>query len=89
MSRYIDQKAADSAPASEPVDQAMDLRITKLGDVTHVTLMGDARAVMPGFGTKDLDFFHGLLHQVSNAGSKGKYPDEIRNQIHARVHQGK
>jgi hypothetical protein len=76
MSKYVDQKAVDADLASEPVDQAMELGICKTGDVTHVTLMGDA-SVMPGFGTRNPDFFAGLLHQVSNAGSKGQYPDEL------------
>ena len=31
---------------------------------------------MRAFGTNEPDFFYGLLQQIVNAGSKGKYPDE-------------
>jgi hypothetical protein len=74
-----DQTVADSALVTEPVDQAMDFKMCKIGDVTHLTLMADASEAsvfMRAFGTKDPNFFHGLLHQVGNAGSKGQYPDE-------------
>jgi hypothetical protein len=77
MSKDIHQKAADSTLANEPVDQKMDLTMCKSGAVTHLTLVGDASAFMAGFGTMDPNFFHGIIHQVGNAGSKGEYPDEL------------
>jgi hypothetical protein len=76
----VDQKIAASALATESGNQAMDLRMCKIGDVTHFTLVADAsaqRGFMRAFGTNDGDFFNGLLHQVANAGSKGKCPDEL------------
>ena len=80
MNRDVDEKVADSALANESVDQKIDLSMCKIGDVTHVTLLGDPNAVMPDFGTEDPDFFFGLIHQVANAGAKGEYgeraPDE-------------
>jgi len=76
MNRSDDQKVADSALVAEPADQPLDFTMCKIGDVTHVTVMGDGSAVMRSFGTRDPDFFYGLLHQVANAGSKGKFPDE-------------
>jgi hypothetical protein len=80
MSKYIDQKIADSALATEHVDQPMDFKMSKIGDVTYITLIGNGSlslAVMRAFGTSNPDFFHGLLQQVANAGSKGEGPDEI------------
>jgi hypothetical protein len=76
MSRSDDRKVADSALASEPLDQAMDLSMCKIGDVTHLTLVGDNSAFRSSFGTQDADFLYGLLHQLANAGSKGPLPDE-------------
>jgi hypothetical protein len=70
-----DQKNA-GVSAADSVDQVMKLGMCKIGDVTHVTLEGDLSALMPRFGTNDPDFFLGLLHQVSNAGTKGREPDE-------------
>jgi hypothetical protein len=77
MSKNVEQKAADSALAYEPVDRATDFKMCKSGDVTHVTIMGETGALMRSFGTKDPDFLFGLIHQVANAGSKGEYPDEL------------
>lgn len=76
MSRNVEQKVVDSTLAEEPSDQAMELGMCKREDVTYVTFCGDPKAVMPGFGTTDADFFFGLLHQVANAGSNGLRPDE-------------
>ena len=69
-----DQKIASASTVES--DQVMKLGMFKIGDVTHVTLEGDLSALMPRFGTKDPDFFFGLLHQVCNAGAKGREPDE-------------
>ena len=77
MSKNVEQKAADSALANEPLDRATDFTMCKSGDVTHVTIMGETSALMRGFGTRDPDFLFGLIHQVANAGSKGEYPDEL------------
>jgi hypothetical protein len=70
-----EQKIA-GASAVESVDQVMHLGMCKIDDVTHVTVEGELSAILPRFGTNDLDFFVGLLHQVSNAGAKGRDPDE-------------
>jgi hypothetical protein len=77
MGEDVDQKAVDSAPASEPADQAIKMTMFKRGDVTQVTLEGEASALMRSLGTKDPDFRNGLIHQVGNAGSNGEYPDEL------------
>ena len=69
----------------------MKLSMSKIGDVTYYTLEADAGEVknhMRTFGTKNPDFFYGLLQQVVNAGSKGAYPDEQGIRIHSRVHNG-
>jgi hypothetical protein len=76
MRKSVDQKLAGDAPATKSIDQAMELGMGKIGDATEVTLLGDPTVFMPGFGTSDPDFFFGLLHQVCNAGKKGRYPDE-------------
>jgi hypothetical protein len=47
-----------------------------MGDVTHITMTGDASDIMRRFGTRNPDFFARLVHQIANAGSKGQYPDE-------------
>ena len=77
MSKDIDQKVADSALASEPVDQAMKMTMCKRGGVTDLTLEGETSALMRSFGTTDREFLDGLIHQVGNAGSGGQYPDEL------------
>ena len=69
-----DQKIAGASTVES--DQVKVLGMCKIGDVTYVTLEGDPSAILPRFGTNDLDFFVGLLHQVSNAGAKGRDPDE-------------
>lgn len=79
MSEKIDQVADNPTLPTEPTDQTMKLSMSKRGDVTYYTLMGDAGEVknhMRSFGTKSPDFFFGLLQQVVNAGSKGASPDE-------------
>jgi hypothetical protein len=79
MSGHVDQKAAESEFDAELVDQPMKLGMCKMGDVTEYTLdadAGEAKAHMRAFGTKNPDFFFGLLHQVVNTASKGQYPDE-------------
>lgn len=76
MRKSVDQKFAGDAPATKSIDQAMELGMGKIGDATEVTLLGDPTVFMPGFGTSDPDLFFGLLHQVCNAGKKGRYPDE-------------
>lgn len=76
MSRSDDQNLADSTPGSEPLDQGMELKMFKIGVVTHLTLVGDESASRSSFGTQDRDFLYGLLHQVANAGSKGQHLDE-------------
>ena len=77
MSEDIDQKAADAALANEPADRAIKMTMCKRGDVTHVTVEGEASALMHSLGTTDPDFRNGLIHQVGNAGSGGQYPDEL------------
>ncbi len=67
MSKDVDQKVADSALANEPVDQPMQMTMGKRGDVTYLTLEGERSALMRSFGTRDLDFFSGLVNQVGNA----------------------
>ena len=50
----------------------------KIGDDTHVTLVGDTKSLMRDFGTEDPDFFAGLIDQLANASSKGSlYLDEL------------
>lgn len=68
-----EQKIA-GASVVESVDQVMHLGMCKIDDVTHVTVEGEPSAILPRFGTNDLDFFVGLLHQVSNAGAKDEIP---------------
>ena len=79
MSEDVDQVADNPTLPTETTDQTMKLSLVKRGDVTCYTLeasAGEAKTLMHTFGTKSPDFFHGLLQQVVNAGSKGAYPDE-------------
>jgi hypothetical protein len=77
MSRYVDQKVADPAHADKPIDQAMDFGACRIHDVTYLTLKTDPSPFMPSFGTRNPDFFFGLVGQAANAvAPKGRYPDE-------------
>jgi hypothetical protein len=79
MIAHDDQAGVDSALATDAGGQAMKLTLCKRDDTTYYTLEAgadEARAHMRAFGTKEPDFFYGLLQQIVNAGSKGKYPDE-------------
>ena len=49
-------EAADPALATESDDQTVSVRMCKIGDETHVTLIGDLKIFMRDFGTKDPDF---------------------------------
>ena len=50
----------------------------KIGDDTHVTLVGDTKSFVRDFGTDDPDFLNGLIDQLANASSKGSlYLDEL------------
>ena len=74
-----DQAGVDSELATDAGGQAMKLTLCKRDDTTYYTLEGgadEARVHMRAFGTNEPDFFYGLLQQIVNAGSKGKYPDE-------------
>ena len=75
-----DQAGVDSELTADAPGSAMKLTLCKVDDTTtYYTLEGSAdqaRAHMRAFGTKEPDFFFGLLQQIVNAGSKGKYPDE-------------
>jgi hypothetical protein len=74
MRESVDNKVG--APSSEAIDEmAMKLAMFKTGDETHVTIECNLAVVMPAFGTMDQKFFYGLIKQVANAGSKGRYPD--------------
>jgi hypothetical protein len=75
MTTNNNQQAAEQTLASQPTEQP-DLAMVKLDDVTHVTIMGDPKLLMLAFGTEDPDFLYGLIHQISNAGAKGRSPDE-------------
>jgi hypothetical protein len=73
-----ESKVADSAPLSDSGHQAMEIRMCKVGDETHVTLVSDTKSFMRDFGTEDPDFFHGLIHQLANASAQGSlYLDEL------------
>ncbi len=79
MSEDVDKKLAKPALPTEPIDQAMKLSLCSRENVTYYTLEADAdeaKSHMRAFGTKNPDFFFGLLQQIVNAGSKGQYPDE-------------
>ncbi len=68
---------ADSALATRSDDQTASVRMVKIGDETHVTIISE-KSIMRDFGTKDPDFFHGLVHQVGNASPKSsRYLEEI------------
>ena len=79
MSKDVHQVVDNQTLPTQPNDQSMKLSMCKIGDVTHYTLEADAGGAknhMRTFGTKNPDFFYGLLQQVVNAGSKGAHPDE-------------
>ena len=70
--------AADPALATESDDQTVSVGMCKIGDETHVTLIGDLKSFMRDFGTKDPDFLYGLIHQVANASPKASsYLEDI------------
>jgi hypothetical protein len=74
MRKSVDNKVG--APSPEAIDEmAMKLAMVKIGDETQVTIECNLAVVMPAFGTMDQKFFYGLVKQVANAGSNGKYPD--------------
>jgi hypothetical protein len=73
-----ESNGADSALLSDSGHQALDVRMCKIGDETHVTLVVDGKSLVRDFGTDDPDFFNGLVDQVANASSKGcLYLDEL------------
>jgi hypothetical protein len=78
MSTDIDPKVADLAPTNESTDQDMGFGACRLNNVTYLTLKAtDVGPLMAGFGTKNPDFFFGLVRQAANAvAPKGRYPDE-------------
>ena len=68
----------DSALPTGSDDQTLSVIMSKVGDETHVTLVGDVKHHMGEFGTKDLDFLNGLVDQVGNASPKSsRYLEEI------------
>jgi hypothetical protein len=72
-----DDERNAGAPADDSVDQSIELGMCKRDDgTTEVTVIGDA-SVMRLFGITNRDCFHGLVHQIANAGAKGKLPDEL------------
>jgi hypothetical protein len=77
MSTDADPKVADLAPADEPIDHPMDFGAVRLRDITYLTIKTDISSLMPSFGTKNPDFFFGLVRQAANAvAPKGRDPDE-------------
>jgi hypothetical protein len=66
------------APANEPIDQEMGFGACRRDNVTYLTLKAtDVSSLMPSFGTKNPDFFFGLVRQAANAvAPKGRNPDE-------------
>jgi hypothetical protein len=79
MSDDVEPTESEVAFPTAAADPPMRMGIDKRGSVTFYTLECDEaehQRHMHAFGTKDLDFFHGLLQQIVNAGGKGQYPDE-------------
>ena len=73
----VDPKVADLAPANEPIDQEMGFGACRIQNVTYLTITTDPGPHMPSFGTRNLDFFFGLIRQAANAvAPKGRNPDE-------------
>ena len=61
------------------VTDGLDVGICKIEDVAYLTVAGERgplKALMRACGTEESDFFSGLLQQIANAVSSGKYPDE-------------
>jgi hypothetical protein len=61
------------------VTDGLDIGICKIKDVAYFTVAGERgplNALMRACGTEESDFFNGLLQQIANAVSSGKYPDE-------------
>jgi hypothetical protein len=61
------------------VTHGLDVGICKIEDVAYFTVAGERgplNALMRACGTEESDFFSGLLQQIANAVSSGKYPDE-------------
>ena len=76
-----EQRVPDPALPADSANQAPELRLCKRGNVTSFTFMCDRETLLPlmdGLGSRDPDFFFGLVDQVANASSRGsgRYPDE-------------
>jgi hypothetical protein len=79
MSDNAEPKDDKAASPTAVADGPMRMSMGKRGNVTVYTLecnAGEHQRHMSAFGTKDSDFFHGLLQQIVNAGAKGQCPDE-------------
>jgi hypothetical protein len=70
--------SADSDQGDKPgsPEAPGGLRLVKFRGVTDVTIVDDSSSLLPLFGTKDVDFLFGLVHQLCNAGEKGDLPDD-------------
>jgi hypothetical protein len=77
MSEKIDQVAVYPTLPTEPTDQTMNLSMSKRGDVTYYTLMGDAGEVknhMRSFGTKALTSFSACFNKSSMQVQRENFP---------------
>src|SRR6185312_10269285 len=78
MSNDDDQKATAPELAAEGA-QDLPLTFCRVRDENCYTLMAseeEAQVHMRTMGTGNPSFFFGLLHQIANVGSKGRFPDE-------------
>ena len=78
MSTDTDEKgAADQALANASVNSPIKFTSCKVGLVTYITVEANEDALKRAFGTGDLGFLFGLIHQIANAASAGRNsPDD-------------
>jgi len=71
-------KVADSALPTNSDHQPVEIGKCKIGENTHVTLVGDMKSILRDFGTEDPDFLNGFIDQLANASARGSlYLEEI------------
>src|SRR5262245_56729669 len=72
IGKFFTRRAANTAPRLKVLNEKQGVRV--LPD--HPDRSAGQVLLMDALGTADLDFYHGILHQLVNAGSRGAQIDE-------------
>jgi hypothetical protein len=73
----VDEKPTAPPRPTESMDLPLAFGMSRIRNVTQVTIETSLPTAMRLFGTRNPDFLFGLVHQVANASSNGESPDEL------------